>query len=225
MIKVLFFRVFICVSCLLSANRTNAQIPIIEIIRQAVIKAIKVADLAVQRLQNKTIWLQQAQETLENVLEKAKLTEISDWVDKQKTLYADYFEELNNVKTAITTYHRVKEIIELQAKLVAEYKRAYHLFKNDSHFTAPEIEYMEQVYAGILEESIKNMSQMELVVKAFATQMGDAQRLAIINAAAAEVSQNYSDLQAFNNQNKILSLQRSRNQEEMEQVKAMYGIE
>ena len=41
-------------------QHTNAQIPILEIIKAAVKKVIKAVDLKIQRLQNKTIWLQNA---------------------------------------------------------------------------------------------------------------------------------------------------------------------
>lgn len=203
----------------------QAQLPVIEIIKQASVKVIKAVDLMVQRWQNETIWLQNAQQTLENILEKTKLQEISYWMEKQKTLYADYFDELSQVKDLITQYHRVKSIVDMQSKIVREYQRAFTLFKSDQHFTPEEIDYMEKVYAGILAESVRNMGRMQLVVQALTTSMTDAARMAIIDEASERVRENYSDLQAFNNQNKLLSLQRSRNQEEINQIKAMYGIE
>jgi chromosome segregation ATPase len=89
----------------------------------------------VQRLQNKTIWLQNAQKTLENTLSKLKLDEISDWVDKHKAQYAGYFDELSKVKAAISGYKKVKEIMEKQVRVVEEYKRAFRLFQQDPHFT------------------------------------------------------------------------------------------
>jgi hypothetical protein len=46
------------------------------VIKQAIIKVIKALDLQVQRLQNKTIWLQNAQKTLENTMSKLQLNEI-----------------------------------------------------------------------------------------------------------------------------------------------------
>jgi hypothetical protein len=219
--KKLLLSSVLMLSCWIS---TQAQLPVIEIIKQASVKVIKAVDLMVQRWQNETIWLQNAQQALENALEKTKLLEISDWVDRQRTLYADYFDELSKVKTVIAEYHRVKSIVEMQARLVREYQGAFALFKNDKHFTADEIAYMEKVYAGILEKSIQNMNRIQLVVKALTTKMTDAQRLAIIDQAAVQVNQNYSDLQAFNNQNKLLSLQRAKNEDEVNQVKAMYGL-
>ena len=85
-------------------QRTEAQIPIYDIIKAAVKKVIKAVDLKIQRLQNKTIWLQNAQKTLENQMSKLKLKEIGDWANKQKELYAKYFDELSKVKNAIGTY-------------------------------------------------------------------------------------------------------------------------
>src|SRR5438045_2332492 len=62
----------------LPVQNANAQIPIMEIIKQAITKVIVAVDLKIQRLQNKTIWLQNAQKVLENKMSELKLTEISD---------------------------------------------------------------------------------------------------------------------------------------------------
>ena len=70
----------------LSSN-TNAQLPIAQIIKEGIKKVIVAVDLKIQRLQTKTIWLQNAQKVVENKMSKLKLKEISDWVQKQKDLY------------------------------------------------------------------------------------------------------------------------------------------
>ena len=205
-------------------SASEAQIPIADIIKQAITKVIKAVDLQIQRIQNKTIWLQNAQKTLENQMSKLKLNEISDWVEKQRKLYADYFDELWKVKSAIAYYHRVKEIIEKQVQLVNEYKSAYALFKQDKHFTPEEIKYMGKVYEGILNESVENLDQVYLVINAFATQMSDAKRLEIINGAGDKLEQNLTDLRQFNNGNKMLSLQRASEQNDIDVVRKLYGL-
>ena len=86
-------KLFVVIALLICVH-SNAQLAIIDIIKEGIKKVIVAVDLKVQRLQNKTIWLQQAQKTLENTLSKVKLTEIGDWVERQRKLYADYFEEL-----------------------------------------------------------------------------------------------------------------------------------
>jgi predicted transcriptional regulator YheO len=197
---------------------------ILEIIKAAVVKVIKAADLKIQRLQNKTIWLQNAQKTLENALSKLKLDEISDWTERQKTLYKDYFEELEKVKSIISYYQRIREISRKQLRLVEEYQRAWNLFKQDKYFTSDELGYMAKVYSGILDESAKNLDQISLVIKSFSTTMSDAKRLEIINAAADDVDANYYDLTRFNKQNIMLSLQRAKENNDVEVVKKLYGL-
>ena len=201
---------------------TQAQMPVITTTVKKVIMAI---DLKIQRLQNKTIWLQNAQQQMENVLSQTKLTEISDWVQKQKDLYCDYFNELWQVKDAIEYYHKIKEITEKQVRLVSAYESAYSLFKQDDHFSPGEIEYMGKVYTGIIDESLKNLDQLFLVINSFTTQMADEKRMQIISDAGDAIDENYDDLKAFNNQNMMLSLQRSKDLDEANVVRQLYGLQ
>ncbi|HWW41918.1 conjugal transfer protein TraI [Pedobacter sp.] len=194
------------------------------VVKAAIIKVIKAIDLQIQRQQNKVIWLQNTQKALENAMSKLKLDEISDWTEKQKEQYRKYFEELQKVKSIITYYQRIKSITEKQANLVREYQRAWALVRNDGHFTVQEIQYMGQVYAGILDESAKNLDQVMLVVSSFQTQMSDAKRMEIINAAADKIEENYSDLRQFNAQNAVLSMQRANSQGDVDMVKRLYGL-
>jgi hypothetical protein len=223
--KIITVIVIVTFAILEPSKKAVAQDPIIEIIRQGIIKVIKAADLKIQRLQNKTIWLQNAQKVVENTMSEMKLNEITDWVEKQRTLYKDYYDELWQVKNAISYYHRVREITSKQVQLVAEYKRAWGLFKQDKHFTGDELAYMGKVYTGILDESVKNLDQIFLVINSFSTQMSDAKRLEIINNAYNQVETNYADLKAFNQQNILVSLQRAKSKNDIDVVKALYGLE
>ena len=208
-----------------TVQKTEAQIPILEIIQGGVKKVIKAVDLKIQRLQNKTIWLQNAEKTLENEMSKLKLKEISDWALKQKKLYADYFDELWKVKNALQTYQNVKNIANTQILLVKEYTRAFNLSKQDKNFSAGELIYMQEVYSGILKESLKNIEQVDLVITSFSTQMSDAKRLEIIHNASEKMEQNLSDLREFNQQNLQLTLQRAKEKNDIDTVKKLYGIE
>lgn len=217
--------VLCCSLTVMPASQLSAQpAAILEIIKAGVKKVIKAVDLKIQRLQNKTIWLQNAQKTLENTLSKLKLDEISDWTERQKTLYKDYFEELAKVKSIISYYQRIREISQKQVRLVEEYQRAWNLFKQDKYFTSDELGYMAKVYSGILDESAKNFDQISLVIKSFTTTMSDAKRLEIINAAADDVDANYYDLTRFNKQNMMLSLQRAKENNDVDVVKKLYGL-
>ncbi len=216
----------LCISfTVLPVQQTNAmQIPIVEIIKAGIKKVIKAVDLKIQRLQNKTIWLQNAQKTLENTLSKLKLDEISEWTEKQKEQYREYYEELAKVKAIISYYQRIRDITQKQVRLVNEYQHAWQLIQQDKHFTSDEIEYMSEVYSGILEESLNNIDQITLIVQSFTTTMSDAKRLEIINNAADQVDANYDDLMRFNQQNVLLSLSRAKTSIEVQTVKKLYGL-
>jgi len=215
----------LCFLLLIPTKEAHAVIPIIQIIKEGIKKVIIAVDLQVQRIQNKTIWLQNAQKTLENEMSKLKLDEITGWVQRQKDLYDDYFKELWEVKNALTYYHKVKDIVEMQAHIVEEYSHAWQLTQQDKNFTAEELDYIYKVYSGILDQSVKNLDQLSLVINAFAIQMNDADRLTIINDAADNICVNLSDLRQFNQQNIGISLQRSKAQNSIDVAKRLYGLE
>ncbi len=203
----------------------NAQLAVLEVIKAGVKKVIKAMDLKVQRLQNETIWLQNAQKVLENQLSKLKLGEIADWTQKQKELYGQYYEELWKVKSAIAYYKRVKDLMELQGEIAGEYSWAWGLLSKDKHFSSEELSAMEKVYTGILDESLKNVDQLLVVVSSFKTQMSDAARLELIIAAGEAMQVNYQALKRYNRENCLVSIQRAKSLEEVAHLKELYGIE
>ena len=208
----------------ISAFHTDAQIPIADIIKAGIKKVIKATDLMVQRLQNKTIALQNIQRQVENEMSKLKLSQISDWVNKQKTLYQNYFEELWKVKSILSTYNRVRQILQTGGKLVTEYHTAFQHIQRDVHFNATEIQYIAKVYEGILAESLRNLEQLGAVINGFRTQMSDGERLRFINEAGVQVDKNLADLRQFNQQNIRISVQRSKQAQELATVKRLYGL-
>lgn len=194
------------------------------IIGTGISKVIKAFDLQVQRLQTQTIVLQEAQKVIENAMSQLRLDEIREWVQAQKDLYSDYFQELWQVKTVISDYHRVAEVVQRQEQLLAAYDHAWGLLRNDPHFSPGELSHMSAVYGGILKESEKNLDLLLSVVQSFSVQMSDAERMAMVDRAAAGMDKNLNDLTRFNNQNTLLSLQRSKEAGDIDLLKKLYGL-
>ena len=203
---------------LLSSTQSNAQFTDI---LKAIIKA---ADIAVQKAQNATIDLQNAQKALENALSQSELGDIAGWVQKQKDLYQDYFNELWQVKTFITEYKKVSDIIAAQKQLVADYKKAFSLVQKDAHFSPAEQQYIYSVYTGIIDASIKDLDQILSIIQSFTVQMSDEERLKIITTCAASIERDISDIRRFNNQAIQISLQRSKDQTDLSIVRKLYGL-
>ena len=64
-----------------------------------------------------------------------------------------------------------------------------------------------------------------MVINSFQTQMSDAKRLELINAAVNQTDVNYNDLKAFNQQGIILSLQRAKAQNDVDVIRKLYGLQ
>jgi|GEM_PF-416419 len=205
--------------------RLYAQdIPGIGSVAGLVSRAIKAIDLKIQRLQNKTIGLQNAQKVIENAMTKLHLQEISDWTRRQKELYAKYFQELWQVKSVLTTYWKVKDIIQKQLQLVAEYNRAWARLKADPHFTLTELSEMYRTYSAIIQESLSGLDQLMLACNGLAAQMSDGKRLALIAKAGRQIEKNLADLRRFNTHNYQLGLGRAAILSERILTQKLYGL-
>lgn len=209
---------------LAAAPTVKAQIPVVGLITGAIKKVIKAIDLEIQRQQNKVIWLQNAQKTLENTMSKMHLDDISNWTQKQKELYQNYFDELRKVKEVLTTYNQVRDMITRQKALVNEYTTAWNLLRHDPHFSAQELQNMSSVYHSILAESLQDLEQMELVITSLSTQMSDGRRLELLSVADRSLDKNIAQLRSFNNLNFRLSLSRAISEQDAIRTKAIYGI-
>ena len=201
-----------------------AQIPFANIIQAGIKKVIKATDLMVQRLQNKTIALQNVQRQVENEMSRLKLKGIGDWVEKQRVLYKDYFEELWKVKNILATYNQVRQILQSSNQLVREYSQAYRQTGKDNHFTPQEIQYMRSVYDGILQESGNHLEQLGLVINSHQAQMSDGERLHFISEAGTGIEKTLIDLRQFHQQNIRISLQRSKEASEINSIKKLYQL-
>jgi hypothetical protein len=83
---------------------------------------------------------------------------------------------------------------------------------------------IETVYGGILAESAKNLTALTTVLETLVTSMSDQQRLTVIDQASAGMDKNYRDLEAYTNQNALLSLQRAKDENDIAVIKTLYGL-
>lgn len=207
----------------LFAGRGTAQ-PVVSIITEGITKVIRAVDLEVQRMQTKTILLQDAQKELENAMSALRLGEIQDWVEQQKELYAGYFAELWQVKDVLSGYHRVREAIQREEQILAGCHQAEKLFQQSGHFSAGELSLMASVYSGMLSESAKNLDMLLKAIQPYAFQITDQQRMAMIDEAAENMDRTYRDMQVYTNENQLIALRRSSDENDYNTLKKLYGL-
>ncbi|HEV2478073.1 MAG TPA: conjugal transfer protein TraI [Puia sp.] len=205
------------------ADRASAQ-PVVSIITEGITKVIRAVDLEIQRMQTKTIVLQEAQKELENAMSKLRLGEIQDWVEQQKDLYAGYFQELWQVKDVLSGYHRVSETIQREEQILAGCRQGVKVFQQSGHFNASELSLIASVYGGMLSESAKNLDVLLKAIQPYAFQITDQQRLAMIDEAAQNMDRTYRDMQVYTNENQLISLQRASDENDYNTLKKLYGL-
>lgn len=221
-VKLLLAAVFTAFFLLAPQGRASAQI--LDIIDEAIKKALETADLQIQRLQTRTLWLQNTQKGLENSMAGGLLDDITGWVQQQDDLYSEYYNELWLVKDAFSSYSKVAALIEKQAQLLKDYQQATAAVKRDPHFSPGELTHILSVYSGILDAGIRNTARLGSVIQAFVTQMDDDGRLRIIDQTAADIDSNYSALRAYTQENSLLSMQRGRDEADIRTIKSLYGL-
>jgi len=203
---------------------SELTISITELIKTAVRRTIKAVDLKIQRLQNKTIWLQNACKLLENQMTARKLNEISRSSHFYNQLYEEYFAELKNAKHMITQYHKIREIARIQSLVVTEYQKVWWLLQKDPNFSAGELRQMSHNYQDILESSLMNTDLLIHVISSYSSSMTDGQRLKLIRNVETKVYKNFKVLQHYNRHNGLISLQRAHTSQQQKHIKLLYGL-
>lgn len=140
------------------------------------------------------------------------------------SLHATFLNGLNAVSPGVANYGRVADIILQQANLVTEYKRYQQAFKQSGTFNADELAYMANVYSTLLQESLQNLSRLTDILAAGKLRMSDAERLKAIDHIYADSADQYAFLKDFDRQGVVLSLQRSKDVNDTNALKQLYGL-
>jgi hypothetical protein len=143
-------------------------------------------------------------------------TTIKDISQGNFSLHKVFLDGLLSVSPAVQKYKRVTDIISYQTQIVKEYKAAWNRFRHDGNFTIQEIEYMGKVYNNLFQESLKKLDELITVITAGKLRMSDDERMAEIDRIFSEVEEQINFLRYFNSKAAILSVQRSKEFQEVE---------
>lgn len=148
---------------------------------------------------------------------------IKDISEGNFSLHKTFLDALLEVSPAVKKYKRINDIIKYQLRIVKDYKAAYNEFKGNDEFTVEEMEYLGRVYKNLLDASLKNTEELSIVITAGKLRMSDDERLQAIDRIYASIEDQYSFLQEFNNQAKVLLLQRKSEKAEVELERRLIG--
>jgi hypothetical protein len=158
------------------------------------------------------------------ILDKGYTT-IKNIAQGNYTLHQLFIDGLMAVNPSIRNYKRIPFIIEYQQLLLQEYKRAYYRFKQDPNFKVEEMEYLVNVYAFLVDASLRNIDELFLIITATKLSMSDDERMQAIDRIFYDMEDKLLFLKTFNNSTQLLAIQRARARNDAETMRKLYGID
>jgi hypothetical protein len=138
------------------------------------------------------------------------------------SLHDAFLEGLLEVSPTVRLYRRVAETIALQQRLVQEYRGAYRRFREIGTFAPGELAYLATVYDNLLEESLRHLEELVLVLTAGELRMAEAERLEAIDRLHEATADKLGFLRYFNQQATRLALQRAMEQNDLQALQRLH---
>lgn len=135
-----------------------------------------------------------------------------------------FLSSLLEISPIVKNYKRVTDIISMQLQIVAEYKNALKGFKASGQFNQDENNYIQRVYSNLFNQSANSLEALASLVTAGKLRMSDDERLEAIDDVWKQVSNQLTFLRHFNNEAKILALQRAKEQNDVSNVNQLYNV-
>ena len=148
--------------------------------------------------------------------------QVKDISEGNFNLHSAFLNSLMAVSPEIRKYGRIADIIENQASIVSEYKATLKQANAGGHFNAQEMVYMNGVFSSLLTQSLNNLTTLANVITASNLRMSDAERLQAIDHIYSDTQSKLVFLRNFDTQVAILSLQREKEQNDVNTLQKLY---
>ncbi|MDA9554662.1 TerB family tellurite resistance protein [Pelobium sp.] len=140
------------------------------------------------------------------------------------SLHDAFLSRLMAVNPVIKNYKRVADIIGYQKDMVKEYQQAFKRFNVSQVFNKNEMQYLEQVYKNLLNQSLQNIDELTTIITASKLSMSDDERLKIIDRIFNDTQDKLQFLKSFNRKTNVLMLQRNQEKEELQHIQNLYQL-
>jgi len=140
------------------------------------------------------------------------------------SLHETFLDGLMLVNPEIKKYRRVADIISYQKYILSEYKNAFNRFSSSQNFTASELNYLENVYKQLFEQSLANLDELATIITSSKLRMSDDQRLEAIDRIFDQTQDKLIFLRNFNEEAGMLNLQRKREKAYIQTTQSYYNL-
>jgi DNA repair ATPase RecN len=135
---------------------------------------------------------------------------VKDMTEGNFSLHKTFLDALMQVSPAVRNYKKVGEIVEYQISIVKESRNGMNRFIKSGNFSGQEINYFEKVYGNLLNQSLRNLDELTMVITADKLRMSDDERLKAVDDIYEQMQDKLLFLRNFNSTSNVLALQRSK---------------
>ena len=149
---------------------------------------------------------------------------VKDMSEGNFSLHKTFLDALLQVSPAVKNYKRVGDIVNLQIQLVWESKKGLARFAQSGSFSQKELSYFEKVYGNLLNQSLRNLDELTMVITADKLRMSDDERLDAVDSVYLEMQDKIAFLRNFNASSNVLLLQRARESKDVFSSKELHEL-
>lgn len=139
-------------------------------------------------------------------------------------LHRDFFSSLKNVNPKISKYIKVADIIAYQVRIIKNTKQTLQGIRETKQFTTEELDYCKRVFDNLLDECVKTIDELLMVITSGELEMKDDERLKLIDKIYTDMQDKYSFCSSFSEEMGLLSVQRMGEQIEINRSKIINGL-
>jgi len=150
-------------------------------------------------------------------------TEIRDIAKGNFKLHKLFLDGLLTASPAVRQYGRVKDILNLQLRLAASTRSAWSTFQREPLFSAQELNTLNNIYSGLLTQSINNLGTLSDILTDGHLRADDGERIHQIDGLYSTMQTSWPSLQKVNSQAGLLGIQRTTDEQEIKQLLQLYG--
>jgi len=140
-------------------------------------------------------------------------------------IHSGYFQSLQQVNPNIAHYAKVAGIIRYQLKIMGQAKEVMAGIKEAETFTLDEIDYCGKVFDRLLAETMEDLDQLTALITTSKLEMKDDERLKRIDVLYSDMQDKYSFCCSFSEEMALLSVQRRREQHDVDVSKTLNGLQ
>jgi hypothetical protein len=150
--------------------------------------------------------------------------DVKNIVEGNFNLHKAFLDALLAVSPAVHDYSKVERIISAESQILSEYKAASKQLAGSGRFSIPELDYMNGVYANLLNRSATCVSELVMLLTADELRMSDADRLEGVDRVYADISSQLRVLKMFDSGLAVQAGLRAREAGDINSIKLLYDL-